>query len=214
MNLIFSRLPAYVKGVPKRSSSNRTNSPDTVIIRNPNVVTSTPSATSTTSSTPGARSMRTRQMRSRSSSSNSSGCDNNEVKPVIMDVAPGSRMTTRSRTSTLAVPAGSGSTRRRRQSSSSSSSSSTDARASQRNLKKRRTWRKPQVSSSDRSRSPADLTNRRRFQTSSKQQRPVEERRVVYVGRISEGTTRADLRKRFEVFGIIEEISVHFRDRG
>ena len=44
--------------------------------------------------------------------------------------------------------------------------------------------------------------------------RQVEERRVVYVGRIAEGTTRADLRKRFEVFGPVEEISVHFRDRG
>jgi len=41
-----------------------------------------------------------------------------------------------------------------------------------------------------------------------------EERRIVYVGKISEGTTRADLRKRFEVFGPILEISVHFRDRG
>ena len=42
----------------------------------------------------------------------------------------------------------------------------------------------------------------------------VEERRVVYVGKISEGTTRADLRQRFEVFGPILEISLHFRDRG
>ena len=47
-----------------------------------------------------------------------------------------------------------------------------------------------------------------------KQQRQVEERRVVYVGRIAEGTTRAEIRTRFEVFGPIEEISVHFRDRG
>ena len=44
--------------------------------------------------------------------------------------------------------------------------------------------------------------------------RQVEERRVVFVGKITEGTTRADLRKRFEVFGPIVEISVHFRDRG
>lgn len=34
------------------------------------------------------------------------------------------------------------------------------------------------------------------------------------MGKIAEGTTRADLRKRFEVFGPIVEISVHFRDRG
>jgi len=50
--------------------------------------------------------------------------------------------------------------------------------------------------------------------SSQKQQRQVEERRVVYVGRIAEGTTRAEIRTRFEVFGPIEEISVHFRDRG
>lgn len=44
--------------------------------------------------------------------------------------------------------------------------------------------------------------------------RQVEERRVVYVGKISEGTTRADLRQRFEVFGPILEVSLHFRDSG
>jgi alpha peroxisome proliferator-activated receptor gamma coactivator 1-alpha len=44
--------------------------------------------------------------------------------------------------------------------------------------------------------------------------RQVEERRIVYVGKIIEGTTRADLRTRFEVFGPIEEISVHYRDHG
>eukprot|EP00095_Tigriopus_kingsejongensis_P009520 maker-scaffold561_size136864-snap-gene-0.19 protein:Tk09520 transcript:maker-scaffold561_size136864-snap-gene-0.19-mRNA-1 annotation:"PREDICTED: uncharacterized protein LOC100870622" len=42
----------------------------------------------------------------------------------------------------------------------------------------------------------------------------IEERRVVYVGRICESTSRASLRTRFEAFGPIEEISVHFRDRG
>jgi len=41
-----------------------------------------------------------------------------------------------------------------------------------------------------------------------------EDRCIVYVGQISEGTTRADLRKRFEKFGQILEISLHFRDRG
>ena len=69
------------------------------------------------------------------------------------------------------------------------------------------------ISSTDhRSHHPSSLDRSRR--TSAKQQRQVEERRVVYVGRVSEGTTRADLRTRFEVFGPIEEISLHFRDRG
>ena len=87
-----------------------------------------------------------------------------------------------------------------------------------------------QSQQSDRSRSPQDRIRGPRLlpsgscggsggsagngNNSQKQQRQVEERRVVYVGRISEGTTRAEIRQRFEVFGPIEEISVHFRDRG
>jgi len=82
-----------------------------------------------------------------------------------------------------------------------------------------------QSQQSDRSRSPQDRIRGPRLPTSAqgqsgngnssqKQQKQVEERRVVYVGRIAEGTTRAEIRARFEVFGPIEEISVHFRDRG
>jgi len=37
---------------------------------------------------------------------------------------------------------------------------------------------------------------------------------VVYVGRIDEGITKSDLRKRFEIFGPVEDISVHFREHG
>lgn len=36
----------------------------------------------------------------------------------------------------------------------------------------------------------------------------------MYVGRIPEGYTRRALRKRFERFGKIEEVSVHFRETG
>merc|ERR1719266_1603294 len=100
-------------------------------------------------------------------------------------------MTTRSRTSVLTSNSPGSNNRRRRHESSSSSSSSSDNLASPRQ-KKRRTWRKPPVqvgnqgSSTERSRSPL-----RWQQTSSKQQKPVEERRVMYVGRICEGTSRA-----------------------
>merc|ERR1719510_1330702 len=127
-------------------------------------------------------------------------------------------MATRSRTSITssttpsATASSSGAVRRRRQSSSSSSSSSSSEMRSPRQ-KKRRSWRKPssKVYDSDlRSRSP-DQPPR---EVQRRKQRQVEERRVVYVGRITEGITRADLRKRFETFGPIEEISVHFRDRG
>ncbi|XP_015430145.1 PREDICTED: NK-tumor recognition protein [Dufourea novaeangliae] len=45
-------------------------------------------------------------------------------------------------------------------------------------------------------------------------QRQVEERRVIYVGRLEEGITKADLRRRFENFGPVVDISVHFREHG
>ena len=45
-------------------------------------------------------------------------------------------------------------------------------------------------------------------------QRQIEERRVIYVGRIEEGMTSAKLRKRFSIFGPIIDISLHFREYG
>ncbi|XP_053975874.1 NK-tumor recognition protein isoform X2 [Hylaeus volcanicus] len=45
-------------------------------------------------------------------------------------------------------------------------------------------------------------------------QRQVEERRVIYVGRLDEGITKADLRRRFETFGPIVDISIHIREHG
>ena len=45
-------------------------------------------------------------------------------------------------------------------------------------------------------------------------QKQVEERRVVYVGRLQQGITKAELSRRFEVFGPIVDISIHFRDHG
>lgn len=44
--------------------------------------------------------------------------------------------------------------------------------------------------------------------------REVEERRVVYVGKISTSTTKEDLRRRFSKFGPIKSISLHFRSHG
>jgi RNA recognition motif-containing protein len=45
-------------------------------------------------------------------------------------------------------------------------------------------------------------------------QRQVEERRVIYVGRLPDGTSKVELRRRFELFGPIIDISVHFREHG
>ncbi|XP_047435153.1 peroxisome proliferator-activated receptor gamma coactivator-related protein 1-like isoform X2 [Mugil cephalus] len=42
----------------------------------------------------------------------------------------------------------------------------------------------------------------------------IDERRVVYVGRISRSMTHEELRDRFTQFGEVECVSLHFRDRG
>ncbi|XP_064419055.1 peroxisome proliferator-activated receptor gamma coactivator-related protein 1 [Latimeria chalumnae] len=42
----------------------------------------------------------------------------------------------------------------------------------------------------------------------------IEERRVVYIGKIHGGMTRAELKERFSYFGEIEECTIHFREQG
>ncbi|XP_077444785.1 peroxisome proliferator-activated receptor gamma coactivator 1-alpha isoform X2 [Stigmatopora argus] len=53
----------------------------------------------------------------------------------------------------------------------------------------------------------AELRNRQR-------QKATEERRVVYVGRLRSDCTRTELKRRFEVFGQVEECAVNLRDDG
>ncbi|XP_075699137.1 peroxisome proliferator-activated receptor gamma coactivator-related protein 1 [Rhinoderma darwinii] len=45
-------------------------------------------------------------------------------------------------------------------------------------------------------------------------ERAIEERRVVYIGNINNRMTRSELRRRFSVFGDIEECTIHFREEG
>lgn len=45
-------------------------------------------------------------------------------------------------------------------------------------------------------------------------EKAIEERRVVYVGRIRGTMTQKELRERFSFFGEIEECTLHFRDQG
>ncbi|OXB60210.1 hypothetical protein ASZ78_016539 [Callipepla squamata] len=51
-------------------------------------------------------------------------------------------------------------------------------------------------------------------QRERQRQKAIEERRVIYVGKIRRDTTRKELRDRFEVFGEIEECTVNLRDDG
>ncbi|XP_044039538.1 peroxisome proliferator-activated receptor gamma coactivator 1-alpha isoform X4 [Siniperca chuatsi] len=51
-------------------------------------------------------------------------------------------------------------------------------------------------------------------QRERQRQKAIEERRVVYVGRLRSDCTRTELKHRFEVFGEIEECAVNLRDDG
>ncbi|XP_014062139.1 peroxisome proliferator-activated receptor gamma coactivator 1-alpha isoform X7 [Salmo salar] len=51
-------------------------------------------------------------------------------------------------------------------------------------------------------------------QRERQREKAIEERRVVYVGRLRSDSTRTELKRRFEVFGEIEECAVNLRDDG
>ncbi|XP_028937121.1 peroxisome proliferator-activated receptor gamma coactivator-related protein 1 isoform X2 [Ornithorhynchus anatinus] len=109
---------------------------------------------------------------------------------------------------------------RRRSSSSSSSSSSAASSLSYSSSSSSRSR------SRSRSPSPRQRSNRRRRyeyydsqdhyqrQRILQKERAIEERRVVFVGKIPGRMTRAELKHRFSVFGEIEECTIHFRFEG
>lgn len=55
---------------------------------------------------------------------------------------------------------------------------------------------------------------RREQEIRAQKLRAIDERRVVYVGRIRRTMTHEELRERFSQFGDVESVSLHFRDRG
>ncbi|XP_059422418.1 peroxisome proliferator-activated receptor gamma coactivator-related protein 1-like [Carassius carassius] len=70
-----------------------------------------------------------------------------------------------------------------------------------------------------RHRSPNQRSGYRCIQNSNEdskrwKEKAIEERRVVYVGRIRGSMTRKELKERFSFFGEIEECTVHFRENG
>uniref|UniRef100_A0A4W5NVQ1 PPARG related coactivator 1 n=1 Tax=Hucho hucho TaxID=62062 RepID=A0A4W5NVQ1_9TELE len=130
---------------------------------------------------------------------------------------------------------------RPRHSKSSSSSSSCSSRSSSPSVSRSPPRRRYSYSSSrsgswsrSRSRSPHRRAWRRGSSPRSPSLRPgyrpesrensqevkrlkekaIEERRVVYVGRIRGTMTRKELRERFSLYGEIEECTLHFRDHG
>ncbi|XP_055303832.1 uncharacterized protein LOC129569214 [Sitodiplosis mosellana] len=49
-------------------------------------------------------------------------------------------------------------------------------------------------------------------QMTSKRSNSPEERRIVYVGRIEEETTKEELRRKFSVYGQVKQVSLHYKD--
>ncbi|KAK9496551.1 hypothetical protein O3M35_013176 [Rhynocoris fuscipes] len=102
----------------------------------------------------------------------------------------------------------------------SSSSSLSRSRSRNRNSKyhyrsSRTSYRRSNYSSRHSRYSQERVSSRRHDDWSPvEKMRQIEERRVIYVGQIEEGTTKSQLRERFETFGPIIDISLHFRERG
>ncbi|XP_065173791.1 uncharacterized protein srl [Atheta coriaria] len=114
--------------------------------------------------------------------------------------------------------------RRRRSSSSCSSSSSSSssssyssddsARGSRSSRSRSRTSHSDRSQSRSRSRSRSNSRTPSPVRRKMQEMKEVEERRVVYVGKIADDMTKEDLRRRFARFGHITNLSVHFRRHG
>lgn len=106
--------------------------------------------------------------------------------------------------------------RSRKCSNSSSSSSSRSSNSSRRsNSSSGSSDYSSRLSySRSRSRSPHYSSRRRNGSAEREHLNAVEERRIIYVGRIGTSTSKEDLKKKFYKFGPINKISLHFRDSG
>ncbi|NXI68779.1 PPRC1 protein, partial [Anseranas semipalmata] len=103
--------------------------------------------------------------------------------------------------------------RSRDRSSSSSSSSSYSSRSTSRRQSRSRSP-SPRRRSNRRRRYSYDAQDHYQRQRILQKERAIEERRVVFIGKIPSRMTRSELRHRFSVFGDIEECTLHFRSEG
>ena len=93
---------------------------------------------------------------------------------------------------------------RRRRDSGDSRSSSSGSR------KRSGSYRSRSIRSHDRSKDRKEKDKKHQKEKKSQ----VDDRRVIYCGKIQEGTLKSDLRTRFQVFGPVTDVSLHFRERG
>ncbi|KAM9012135.1 peroxisome proliferator-activated receptor gamma coactivator-related protein 1 isoform 2-T2 [Ara ararauna] len=101
--------------------------------------------------------------------------------------------------------------RSRDRSSSSSSVSSYSSRSTSRSQSRSPS---PRRRSNRRRRYSYDAQDHYQRQRILEKERAIEERRVVFIGKIPSRMTRSELQHRFSVFGDIEECTLHFRSEG
>ncbi|XP_056351189.1 peroxisome proliferator-activated receptor gamma coactivator-related protein 1 isoform X2 [Oenanthe melanoleuca] len=101
--------------------------------------------------------------------------------------------------------------RSRERSSSSSSTSSYSSRSTSRSQSRSPS---PRRRSNRWRRHSYDAQDHYQRQRILQKERAIEERRVVFIGKIPSRMTRSELRHRFSVFGDIEECTLHFRSEG
>ncbi|XP_012579293.1 PREDICTED: peroxisome proliferator-activated receptor gamma coactivator-related protein 1 isoform X3 [Condylura cristata] len=106
--------------------------------------------------------------------------------------------------------------RSRRCSSSSSSSSTSSASSSSSSSSRSRSRSPSPCRRSDRRRRYSSYRSHDHYQRQRvlQKERAIEERRVVFIGKIPGRMTRSELKQRFSVFGEIEECTIHFRVQG
>ncbi|XP_070832925.1 peroxisome proliferator-activated receptor gamma coactivator-related protein 1 [Chaetodon trifascialis] len=182
----------------------------------------TPSPTSSPKERTGGRSRKRRSHRSPSSMSSSSESNSHSSRSRSRSHSPskkryrpcpsGRSSSSSSRSSSRSSPSVSRSPprRRRRYSYSSSHSGSwSRSRSRSRSPQRRAQW------SRSRGFHRPDYGHSANVEMDKKcKEKAIEERRVVYVGRIRGTMTQKELKERFSLFGEIEDCTLHFRDHG
>ncbi|XP_070696695.1 peroxisome proliferator-activated receptor gamma coactivator-related protein 1 [Pempheris klunzingeri] len=187
----------------------------------------TPSPRSSPKERTGGRSRKRRSHRSPSPMSSSSDSDSHSSRSRSRSRSPSkkryrprhseSSSSSSSRSSSCSSPSVSRSPPRRRRYSYSSSRTGSWSRSRSRSQspQRRAQWHRSSRLHSSPCRSGYGHSAKMNVQEDKRcKEKAIEERRVVYVGRIRGTMTQKELKERFSLFGEIEDCTLHFRDHG
>uniref|UniRef100_UPI0037E974FE peroxisome proliferator-activated receptor gamma coactivator-related protein 1 n=1 Tax=Semicossyphus pulcher TaxID=241346 RepID=UPI0037E974FE len=182
----------------------------------------TPSPRASRKERTGGRSRKRRSHRSPSPTSSCSDSDSHSSRSRSRSRSPSkkryrssqrdSSSSSSSRSSSLSSVSRSPPRRRRYSYSSSRTGSWSRSRSRSRSPQRRAQWSRNRLQSPLHRPCYAATTNVEEVKRCK--EKAIEERRVVYVGRIRGTMTQRELRDRFSLFGEIEECTLHFRDHG